>query len=432
MKSARGFSLIEVLVGLVIMTIISLGAGSITRNVLLTARKSKAVTLAMNIENVFLETINNRTQAGYAPGSGPSGNVLNDLRQGNPVPSIPIIGRFGTSNIALVYNLKLHPAIPDDIFFDITGAAVTFDKPWVFKLQAAYKQLPVAAGNFQQYAVAYEISSNPLLFKLQSFGSKSDATGFKDPDFNFPLSQLLFAADPAGFTGTIGTCAIAPTQVISLYSVNLENGKTNCVVKGAECTDKQISLGMGAVVESNGDYSLNLNCFTVRKCDCSYIDAKDWVAVTLTPHVLYSPTSVIGSKCGTCEYVFKKKVSAQIPPPPGNSVAGDVVILPVCPKQNYDATQVQCNARINQITMRPSAASIAAGTCPGTDPVNAGDFYSNFTGSNSNPNNAVCDASSQNHFSFDGCYGWSFIVSVVSANCDLQSPLSNVRDAHVE
>ena len=414
-----GYSIAEVLVGLVIMLVVSLGAGAITKSVLMTSRKSKTVILGMSLETNFLDAVNNRNQAGY---SAP--NILTFLKSGQPVQSIPIHSQLGSPTTPeVVYNLNLHPLAPEEMYFDTGGKIVTSGESWVLKFVAAYKKLPTPVDQFQQYAVAYEISSNPSVFSLQSFGSKSDPSAFLDKDFVFPLSQTLFAADPTGLAGSIGTCSTPINQVISLYSINLESGKTNCVIKGDECGKDEISVGIGAAINLNGDYAINLKCIPIHKCSCTHINPKDWVATSLSPQELFR--GVAGAKCGTCEYVYKKEVKAQVPAS-GNNVVADVLALPVCPKEKYDVNQIQCSASMVSI----SKASINPPCDVSIAPVTTTTTF--LAPPNTTSNTATCDVTGWDHQSLDGCYTWAYQMSVDSAVCNLRSPESDVKDAYAE
>lgn len=415
----KGISIIEVMGGLAIICMISLASAAISMQVVKTSKKSKTIALGIALESALLEALANPEQPGFVAPNG--AGVKERLRGGNPPSEIQLWSNFSSngsteiSSRTLLYRLRLAPATPEDVYINSQAQVVSESQPWVLRLRATYREEPGAAA-IPQYSIAYSISGNSVDASFRSFGS-SDSE-FDDEDYVFPISQAVYTEfTPMGVLEP-GKCQVEDfSDIVSLYSVNMETSETRCVTKGVRCGAWELSTGIDLTVPENGNLSLDLNCLPIRKCSCKHIAEKNWVITSFTPINLVNEAS---ETCGICEFAFRKNVPAEgVPTSQGN---GEIA-SGICPSQNYATVNIQCESEVVEpefIGLLPASAS-EPNPCEGISPPTG--FRETFAGLDAGQGRARC---SRPGYDTDvaGCYRWRYDVRITGAQCNLTGTTS--------
>lgn len=421
-QSQRGMSIIEVLTGFGILLMVSLASGAIAQQVLKTSKKSKAAAIGISLESALFEAIDNPEQEGY---NLVGQNIRELLRKGTPpdelqlwssldiepvVPNTSTTTPNNTFERKLFYKMKLAPAKANPLFLDQFGKETT-DSKWVLRLEATYKKLSGTDPNgFPQYSIAYQIMGNPKTHSLKPFGSfKNENEDFQDDDFVFPISQLIFLQDDKAYTGDSGKCEkVDLDNVISINSIDLDDGKATCVVKGKECDVHQYSVGVELrQIDSKGHIFLDLICKDRMKCVCGGPGReKNWVPVELDPRALFSENE--GEVCGRCKYAMQSPIDAKVDLNQGSNE----VSQGVCPSKEYSVTNIKCEYETVSTQIAQNSAA-APDLCNGQS--NPNGESGNFSGFDSGNGTATCRKDGDSNL----CYTWQNNVRIVSAECEL-------------
>lgn len=335
----NGFSTLEALMALGILVAMTLASVTISLQSIKTSKKSKIIALGIAIESALLEAISNNVNYPTGIVNGPGGLLAGGL------PEISLLSNYGTSHTGpaaqLFYKLRSANPPASRCFLDDGTVDATCTGKWVLKLEASYRLVSHDPLDLPRYGVAYFISGRPEGPHFRPFGLRTlSAVDFQPADFFFPIPQGVYSGEQKDYAlgSVFGTCDVDEDAVISLFSVDLQSGKSGCVIKGSSCSTGQISTGLSAS-RSGSNVVLDFSCKPIQKCGCKNIEANNWQVTSFIPSNLVDQSK--GSVCGQCEFAFKNSVPAKA----YKNLAGmDVLENGICPSRHYDATTWDCKA----------------------------------------------------------------------------------------
>ncbi len=447
-KTQKGFTLIELIVALGLLMMTALAGTTIGVQVMKTNKKAKAIDLALSLESQLIHLIGNPNQEGYTE------EIKKFLRQ-----------EIGFQNLRVIQLIDSGFNYPLD---DITKPAALFyfdenlkwlnptsnlenekieKNQWHVRLRAAYQRKSInfnsandlilrtgdkaVLQNFY-FTLAYFIEINTTIGFFERFGKKTTPENDlkfdsnRDAIYPFPIEVSKFNASMDEDTH-LGQCAEDPSLVISISSINLKTGQTNCVTKDKTCSMSSISYGYEIIPKPLGGFKIDMLCAPEQICGCDEHPGYGWSVKTIFPNKKYASKNTV---CGKCIFTYPTTKAAN---PDTNYFANEVRSY-ICPMKHYSTTSAQCQRIISEVSAKKinlvtDENGLEKDICADSaiQPPSVGSGYGDFPAAIDTDGKAYCY---QPPFG-DNCFDYKFNVKIISGQCSLDSSLTGERDAKI-
>lgn len=360
-----GYSIIEVLIAGLIISIASLGLGNAIMHLAESRKKTQLVSQSVGMEASIVSAL--QDPATYV--GNPA--VLTEVANGAPVTAQPTVA------------VTLDPAKASQTTFNLVagGAPAYIDKD--------NKPVASAAGQWTvsaqisalnkvgtHYAYAYKIQVNPALANIATTGAANvSAPSAADLSIVIPKEAISTAQ------GAAATVACTPaTDYLAMMGLT-ENNTKICIERARDkCSTKAIAKGFKLVSRGPNLYSYELDCQNLRSLTCpsqlkdgGVVDPNLYNPYTLqsfVPNTLDSSGGTPGT--GTCVFVAASSASY----PAAGSLSGDngISVTGACPphyvvstisclhaSDNANPGPHSCASSADAIPQKPAAGAVSSG-----------------------------------------------------------------------